>query len=181
MYLIDLLRKLKNKFFIKQVHQPLPEQTANSLGYLIVGDKNYLNVGERVSFGGNVTLYLNHQLDIGNDTMIAINVTIHTSTHNYKNNPMWQHRIDRPVKIGSHVWIGLNAIILPGVIVEDYAVIAAGAVINRNVPKGAIVAGNPARIIKYRDLTATTLDTEIEYPGNIIKESYLTEVTKEKN
>jgi maltose O-acetyltransferase len=54
----------------------------------------------------------------------------------------------RPVAIGRNVWIGGGAIILPGVTVGDDAVIGAGSVVTRDVPAGAIVAGNPARVLK---------------------------------
>lgn len=54
------------------------------------------------------------------------------------------------VKVGSDVWIGRNAIILSGVNVGDGAVVGAGAVVTKDVPPYAVVAGNPARIIKYR-------------------------------
>ena len=52
----------------------------------------------------------------------------------------------RPIRIGRNVWIGGGAIILPGVTVGDDAVVGAGSVVTRNVPKGATVVGNPARI-----------------------------------
>jgi maltose O-acetyltransferase len=51
----------------------------------------------------------------------------------------------RPVRVGSNVWIGGNALVLPGVIIGDDAVIGAGSVVTRNVASGAVVAGNPAR------------------------------------
>jgi maltose O-acetyltransferase len=53
----------------------------------------------------------------------------------------------RPVRIGSNVWIGGGAILLPGVSVGDDALIGAGSVVTRDVPAGATVVGNPARII----------------------------------
>lgn len=54
----------------------------------------------------------------------------------------------RPIKIGRNVWIGGGALIMPGVTVGDDALIGAGAVVTRDVPAGATVAGNPARIMK---------------------------------
>ena len=57
----------------------------------------------------------------------------------------------RPVKIGDDVWIGVNAIILDGVTIGSHAVVAAGAVVTKDVPDYAIVAGVPAKVIKYRE------------------------------
>ncbi len=59
-------------------------------------------------------------------------------------------RNNRPVEIGNDVWIGANVVILPGVKIGDGAVIAAGAVVTRDVEPYAIVGGVPAKIIKYR-------------------------------
>ena len=53
-----------------------------------------------------------------------------------------------PVRIGNNVWIGMNAIVLKGVTIGDDCVIAAGAVVTKDVPPGTIVAGNPARFAK---------------------------------
>lgn len=53
-----------------------------------------------------------------------------------------------PISIGNHVWIGMRAIILKGVTIGDGAVVAAGAVVTKDVPPGAVVAGNPARVVK---------------------------------
>jgi acetyltransferase-like isoleucine patch superfamily enzyme len=115
--------------------------------------KNQANlaIGKTVSFGGNVFLFGTARIEIGDNTMIAWGVIIHTSTHDYNCHPMWEKRIDRPVKIGHDVWIGAGAIIMPGIVIGDYAVIGAGSVVTANVPDGAIVFGNPARIYKFRD------------------------------
>jgi acetyltransferase-like isoleucine patch superfamily enzyme len=56
--------------------------------------------------------------------------------------------ICKPVKIGNGVWIGANVTILPGVTVGENAVIAAGAVVTKDVPANSIVGGNPARVIR---------------------------------
>ncbi len=99
-------------------------------------------------------------ITIGDDTMIAYGTIIHTSTHDHTVHPMRTIRIDRPVSIGKHVWIGTGAIILPGVKIGDYAVVGAGSVVNRHVAEGAVVAGNPAKIVKFRDLSALKMVSE---------------------
>ena len=54
----------------------------------------------------------------------------------------------KPVKIGNKVWIGAHATILPGVTIGDGAVVAAGAVVTKDVPSNVVVAGVPAKVIK---------------------------------
>ena len=58
------------------------------------------------------------------------------------------HQIDEAIKIGKGVWIGANAVILPGVTIGNEAVIGAGAVVTKNVPNGCLVGGSPAKILK---------------------------------
>jgi acetyltransferase-like isoleucine patch superfamily enzyme len=62
---------------------------------------------------------------------------------------------NRRVKIGHDVWIGRSAVLLPGVVVGDGAVVGAGAIVTRAVPPYAIVAGNPARVLRHRFDEAT--------------------------
>jgi len=125
---------------------------ASLSGAVFSADGSNVTVGPNVSFGGNVFRFGTAPIHIGENTMIAYGTIIHTSTHDYGSHPMWYKRIDRPVRIGKDVWIGTGAIILPGVIVGDYSVVGAGAVVTANVPEGAIVVGNPARIVKMRDI-----------------------------
>ena len=54
-----------------------------------------------------------------------------------------------PVKLGNHVWIGSNATILAGVTIGDWAVVAAGAVVTKDVPPLTVVGGVPAKVIKH--------------------------------
>lgn len=147
-----------------------------------IGDIHLISIGENVSFGGEVILYANALIEIGDNTMVAYNVIFHTSTHDYNDHPMWLKRIDRPIKVGKHVWIGTGVIILPGVIIGNYAVIAAGSVVNANIPEGAIVAGNPARIIRYRDKSSyLKLASVTNWDDSIItKEGFLQKECKEK-
>ena len=59
--------------------------------------------------------------------------------------------INKDIIIKENVWIASYAFILPGVVINEGAVIAAGSVVTKDVPKCAVVGGNPGRIIKYRD------------------------------
>ncbi|WP_171083601.1 sugar O-acetyltransferase [Telluria aromaticivorans] len=84
---------------------------------------------------------------IGDDTRIGPAVQVYTAEHPL--DPALRRsgvESGRPVVIGNNVWIGGGAIILPGVTIGDDAVVGAGSVVTHDVPAGAIVAGNPARI-----------------------------------
>lgn len=86
---------------------------------------------------------------IGESTVISDAVRIYTHKHDPYN---FAHKINKKVEpasvfIGKGVWIGAGSIILRGVSIGDYAVIAAGSVVSKNVDSDTIVSGNPARII----------------------------------
>jgi acetyltransferase-like isoleucine patch superfamily enzyme len=81
-------------------------------------------------------------------------LTIFSTNHNYKHPtaiPYDSSELHLPVLIGDFVWCGANVTILPGVTIEEGAVIGAGSVVTRNVPKYAVVGGNPAQVLKFRD------------------------------
>jgi maltose O-acetyltransferase len=83
---------------------------------------------------------------LGDDIQIGPAVQIYTATHPL--DPVLRRsglEAARPVRIGSNVWIGGSAIVLPGVTIGDDAVIGAGSVVTRDVAGGAVVVGNPAR------------------------------------
>lgn len=91
---------------------------------------------------------------IGNNVMMGPNCTIYTRNHKFDDIeiPMDKQGFqeEKPVYIGDDVWIGGGVTILPGVCVGSHSIIGAGAVVTKNVPEWAIVAGNPAKIKKYR-------------------------------
>ncbi|GIE95365.1 acyltransferase [Paractinoplanes rishiriensis] len=87
----------------------------------------------------------------------AVRIGAHTSllgfNHTMTDPDVEVHRqplTSRGIRIGDDVWIGSHVVILDGVTVGDRAVVAAGAVVTRDVPAGAVVGGNPARILKWR-------------------------------
>lgn len=93
-------------------------------------------------------------LEIGDNVIIGPRVTIHTSNHRYENATMLPYdgvSYLQKVTIEKNVWIGDGVMIVPGVTVGEGAVIAMGSVVTRDVPKFALVGGNPARVLKERD------------------------------
>lgn len=81
-------------------------------------------------------------------------LTIFSTNHNYQRPtaiPYDSTDIARPVAIGDFVWLGANVTIMPGVTIGEGAVVGGGSVVTGDVPKYAVVGGNPARVLKYRD------------------------------
>ena len=144
------------------------------VGAICYTNPKNVTLGGSVVFSGSVILAGAGKISIGEHTMIACGAILHTSTHDASLHPIWKCRIDRPIEIGRHVWIGAGAIILPGVKIGDFAVVGAGSVVTKHVPQRAVVVGSPARIIKWRDPEG--LDEPVpDYPTGWIekKEDFL--------
>lgn len=113
----------------------------------------YVDYGKNIKIGKNVwvqqdcTFFDRGGIEIGDDVYIAPKVNLITLNHMM--NPYERSTtVAKPIKIGNRVWIGIAATILPGITVGDNSVIAAGAVVTRDVPPDTVVAGNPAKVIK---------------------------------
>jgi maltose O-acetyltransferase len=108
-----------------------------------------IRLGDRVFMNFDCVLLDCAVIEIGDDTQIAPAVQIYTADHPL--DPAARRsglERARPVRVGRNVWIGGGAILLPGITIGDDAVIGAGAVVNRDVPAGAVVVGNPARVVR---------------------------------
>lgn len=113
----------------------------------------YTDFGKNITFGKNV--FINSGccfqdqggIVIGDETLIGHNVVIATINHGLYPSERATNYF-APITIGRKVWIGANATILQGVTIGDNAVVAAGAVVNKDVPENTVVGGVPARIIK---------------------------------
>lgn len=114
-----------------------------------VGGKNVF-IGDNFYANFNLALVDDGKITIGNNVMVGPNVTIITAEHplKAKERNSQNNQRNRPVTIGNDVWICANVVILPGVHVGNGAVLAAGAVVNKDVPDNVLVAGVPAKIIK---------------------------------
>lgn len=173
---MSFLKKIVSKILRhKKDFAPFP-------GAVISGNFANVKVGRSVSFGGGVHLFATSMITIGDHTMLGKQVMLHTSTHDYTKHPMWLSRIDRPIQVGSHVWIGARAIVLPGVQIGDYSVVGAGSVVTAHVPEKAIVAGNPARIIGYRQFEFRNEVPSYPEGAEIINQGFLplTHICKKK-
>lgn len=112
-----------------------------------------LEIGDRSGVGYNSAL--SGRIIIGNDVMMGPNVVMRTYSHAHDrlDIPMNQQGFEPEVvmHIGDDVWIGANVTVLPGVNIGSHCIIAAGAVVTKNVPDYAIVGGVPAKIIRMRN------------------------------
>jgi acetyltransferase-like isoleucine patch superfamily enzyme len=113
----------------------------NAVGDVIIGD--YTRIGLHNTIIGPVT--------IGSHVNLAQGITITALNHNFSDA---EKRIDEqgvnttPVVIEDDIWIGANAVILPGVTIGQHSVVAAGAIVTKDVPPHSLVAGVPAKVIK---------------------------------
>jgi acetyltransferase-like isoleucine patch superfamily enzyme len=84
---------------------------------------------------------------IGDFAIFAPNVGLISANHDPDN--LDRHLPSTPIRIGNHCWVGMNAVILPGVELGDYTIVGAGSVVTRSFPQGrCVVAGNPAKVIR---------------------------------
>lgn len=113
----------------------------NAVGDVVIGD--HTRIGLHNTIIGPV--------EIGNHVNLAQGITVTALNHNFSDT---SKRIDEqgvstnPVTIEDDVWVGANAVILPGVTIGEHCVIAAGAVVTKDVPPHSLVAGVPAKVIK---------------------------------
>jgi acetyltransferase-like isoleucine patch superfamily enzyme len=128
-------------------------ETVIERGAIISPCHGAVTIGERCFIGPYAILYGHGGLTIGDDVLIAGHTMIVPSNHNFAelDRPIReQGTTDRGIVVGSDMWIGTHVTVLDGVRIGDGAVVAAGAVVNRDVPSLAIVGGVPARVIDSR-------------------------------
>jgi acetyltransferase-like isoleucine patch superfamily enzyme len=138
---------------------------------ITIGDRTYLNPRSSITAGADIS--------IGEDCAISWDVQILSDDIHMATGPRLSGSSRAPVRIGNHVWIGTNALILKGAEIGHDSVVAAGSVVTRGAyPSHSLIAGNPARVIRsdvsWRDLTreekasklgAFELGDEFDDPG----------------
>lgn len=109
-----------------------------------------LSLGASSSIGERSWIYCIDHIYVGDKVCIGEDVKILSGSHSISS-PTFD-LVRSPVKIESCVWIATAATILPGVTIGEGAIVGAGAVVTKDVPPWTVVAGNPARVIKNREL-----------------------------
>ena len=139
--------------------------------FVFESDQGFVSIGNRSFVNGGTQLISRSKIEIGDDVTIAWNVCIYDHDSHSLN---WHTRMDdlrclredlqagrnplaskawsvvptKPIRICDKAWVGMNAIILKGVTIGEGAVVAAGAVVTKDVPPWTVAAGNPARVVK---------------------------------
>lgn len=151
--MIKIIRKIRQKYWKLRL-KSCGKNFLCSSG-VIIHSASKIDVGNDVRVGEKSYINARGGLKIGNNVKLGPRVYICTSTHNYFS-PKWlpydDIEIERPITINDNVWIGANANIIPGVNIGEGAVVAMGTVVTKDVPACAVVGGNPAKILKYRDI-----------------------------
>ncbi len=123
--------------------------------FTIYGKESYLHLHNNCEINYGCFILAKDKITIGENSTLAYNASILTSA-----NPNGPHNLlskiypakTAPVTIKDNVWVGANSVILPGVTIGNCCVIAAGAVVNRDVPDNTMVGGVPAKFIKKIEL-----------------------------
>ena len=135
----DIIARFKRCGSHVDVYYPVCIQTAENV-----------TVGDNVSIGPFVHMWAKGGIRIGSRVMIGSHSAITTLTHDHRQASMQSTLIAREIIIEDDVWIGAHSVIMPGITIGSGAVVGAGAVVTKNVEPRSIVAGVPAKVLKYR-------------------------------
>lgn len=183
-----MIRKIKNNRFLRGIYflyQSFFGSKRNRFGYIadsvivtpphFFGNKSNIFIGDNVGIGPNCFISAtNAKFIIKGNCAIAEGFTVHTGNHanvlgkfvkdlNDSNKPKGY---DKDVIVEKDVWIGCNVTLLSGVHIGRGAIVAAGAVVSRDIPPYSVAGGIPARIIKFR----WTIDEIIEHESMLYPE-----------
>lgn len=134
----DIMRKITGSP-IDDTFRLFPPFNADFGKNIKIGSNVFINSGCKFQDQGGII--------IGNNALIGHNVVLATIDHALS--PAESRKMNyAPIHIGDNVWIGSSAVILKGVTIGQWAIVAAGSVVNRDVPEFTVVGGVPARVIK---------------------------------
>ncbi len=124
-------------------------------GAVLRADEGQIVIGNKFSLNGNARIVADcgGKIIIGNSVMVGPNTIIRASNHKFEDSSIdirLQGQTGGEIIIGDDVWIAANVVILPGVKIGSHSVIAAGAVVTKNVPDYSVAGGVPAKLIRKR-------------------------------
>ena len=147
-------------YWLRLIILKFPEKTLSMGKDYVIGShcsiskKNKIKIGNNFFMGRNC--HLAADLLIGNDVMLASYVACVGGDHQIDSLHTTINKSGRGViktiHIKNNVWIGHGAILMHGIVINSGVVVAAGSVVTKDVPENAIVAGNPATLIRYRKI-----------------------------
>ncbi|PMH80061.1 hypothetical protein BCU63_37270 [Vibrio splendidus] len=120
-------------------------------GLFKVGNIKNVKIGDNCAINPGVYISARNDVQIGDNVILSINCMLLDSSLDvslYVQSCPKVPYLNSSTLIKDNVWIGAGAIILPGVTIEKFSIVAAGSVVTKNVPAYTVVAGNPAKIIK---------------------------------
>jgi len=163
LFKIDIIESKFKKLFFVLKQQRLEKKFKCKINFIPQGNFELHILGPPGNFKIHNSSHLKSMtfiectggVEIGRYFHSGRGLTIFSANHNWSEAskiPYDEKIIPRPVIIEDFVWIGANVTILPGVVIEEGAIVAGGSVVTKRVPKGSVVGGNPAKIIKMRDI-----------------------------
>lgn len=149
----------------------IDEESVIGCNFIFESDCGVIQIGKRTFINAGTNLISVNKIEIGDDVTISWGVYVYDhnshslddqdriedikrirndyyNKRNFSFSKNWSPVKSAPIKIGNKVWIGFNAIILKGVTIGEGAIVAAGAVVTKDVPAWTVVAGNPAVVVK---------------------------------
>jgi acetyltransferase-like isoleucine patch superfamily enzyme len=137
----------------KQIHSTTGNYRVHPRASLRNAQNIYLGNNVRITMDCCIWAEKNSKIVFGDDVLVGPGVKMFCGNHGILLNGIpitYQDRTENDIIIGNDVWIGANSVLTSGTKVNDGAIIAAGSVVTKEVPKNAIVGGVPAKLIKYR-------------------------------
>lgn len=139
-------------WYVSEVLKLMPFDKRSKIEYNVyLSNANGITIGKNCRINENVFI---QQAIIGNNVLIAPNVSILSVSHNHENIDIpivdQGDSLPNPPIIEDNVWLGRNVVVMPGMRIGEGAIVGAGAIVTKDVPPFAIVGGVPAKIIKTR-------------------------------
>lgn len=141
------MKSVKNfRIIFLEVLGPLVQR----LRFRMLQLRGYRNISSKAIIERNVNLdrVYPESIYIGAGSLVASSVTLLCHEHVYREPGNSELPLRSPVRVGMRCFIGVSAVVLPGVIIGDDCIIGAGSIVTKNVPSGSVAVGNPARVIR---------------------------------